>query len=122
MRTASLTAAAAFFFAATPAFATSTIACTAAGWPALDITVVIGTAGVVEATISLGGEEISTVGENGPRISQAWIDENELKLDIVDANADQRLARLLTRRQGEGYAGTLQFRGRTIRVRCTEAG
>ena len=122
MRTASLASAAAFFLTATPAFATSTIACTAAGWPGMDVALVVGSTGVMQATISLGGEEISTVGNNGPRISQAWIDENELKLDIVDANADQRLARLLTRRRGDAYAGTLQFRGRTIRVRCTEAG
>lgn len=117
-----LAAAALAFFAATPAFATSTIACTASGWPGMDIMVVVGATGVVQATISVGGEEISTAGENGPRIGQAWIDAAELKLDIVDANADHRLARLVTRRQGDVYAGTLQFRGRTIRVRCSEEG
>jgi hypothetical protein len=122
MRTASLTAAAALFLAATPAFATSSIACTAEGWPGLDIGIVIGATGVVQATISLGGEEISTVGEHGPRIGQAWIDANELKLDIVDANADQRLARLIARRRGDAYFGSLQFRGRTIRIRCSEEG
>ena len=78
---------------------------------------------VVQATISLGGEEITTgLGENPPRISQAWIDENELKLDIVDANAEQRLARLVTRRRGRLYVGTLLFRQHTIRVRCGEEG
>ena len=122
MRTASLSAAAALFLAATPALATSSIACTSRSWPGLDVAIVIGATGVDQATISLGGEEISTVGENGPRIGQSWVDENELKLDIVDANADQRLARLVTRRQGDAYAGTLQFRGRTIRISCTEAG
>jgi hypothetical protein len=122
MRTASLTVAAATFLAASPALATSTMVCTAAGWPGMDIAIVTGTTGVVQATISLGGEELSTVGENGPKIGQAWMDGTELKLDIVDANADQRLARLLTRRRGDAYIGTLEFRGRTIRVRCTEEG
>lgn len=122
MRTASLSAAAALFLVAPPAFATSTFACTSRSWPGLDVAIVVGATGVDQATISLGGEEISTVGPDGPRIGQSWMDGNELKLDIVDANADQRLARLVTRRQGDAYAGTLHFRGRTIRVRCTEAG
>ena len=122
MKTASLAAAALAIFAASPASATSTIVCTADGWPGLDIAMVIGATGVVQATISVGGEEISTVGESGPRIGQAWIDATELKLDIVDANADQRLARLVARRRADVYAGTLQFRGRTIRIRCSEEG
>lgn len=121
MRPASCFAAITFAMAS-PAFATSTILCTSRAWPGLDVAVVVGSTGVFQATISLGGEEISTVGENGPRIGQAWIDENELKLDIVDANADQRLARLDTRRRGGAHVGTLQFRGHTIRVRCTEEG
>jgi len=122
MKPASCIAAPLLFAIATPAVATSTIACTARGWPGMDIAMSVGGTGIVQATISVGGEEISTVGENGPRIGQAWIDENELRLDIVDANADQRLARLVTRRQGGAYVGTLLFRGRTIRVRCEEAG
>lgn len=122
MRTASLTVAAATLFAASPALATSTIACTSNEWPGMDIALVVGATGVFQATISLGGEEISTVAENGPKIGQAWLDENELKLDIFDANADQRLARLLTRRRGDTFAGTLQFRGRTVRVRCSIEG
>lgn len=125
MRPASRFAVAALACSAMPAFATSTVTCTARGWPGMDIAMVVGhgaAASVVQATISLGGEEISTFGENGPRLGQAWIDANELKFDIVDANAERRLARLETRRRGRFYVGTLSFRGRTIRVRCEEAG
>lgn len=124
MKAASCFAAIALF-TATPAMATSTILCTAPAWPGLDMAIVVGhgmAGGIVQATISLGGEELSTVGEDGPRIGQAWIDEDELKLDIVDANADRRLARLDTRRRGAAWVGTLQFRGRTVRARCTEEG
>ena len=125
MKAASCIAAAALACASSPAFATSTIACTARAWPGLDVAIVVGHGAggaVVQATISLGGEEITTVGDWGPRIAQAWIDEGELKLDIVDANADQRLARLVTRRRGRLYVGTLIFRGQTIRIRCGEEG
>lgn len=126
MKTASCIAALTLACAATPAFATSTIMCAARDWPGLDVAIIVGhgaAGAVAQVTISLGGEEITTgVGDNPPMIAQAWIDENELKLDIVDANAEHRLARLVTRRRGRAYVGTLLFRGQTIRVRCGEEG
>jgi hypothetical protein len=124
MKAASWIVAAGLACATSPAAATSTIACTARDWPALEIGIIVGhgaAGAVVRATISFGGEEITTgLGDNPPVIAQAWIDEQELKLDIVDANAEQRLARLVTRRRGDHYVGTLLFRGETIRVRCGE--
>jgi hypothetical protein len=126
MRPASILAAAVLAAAASPAFATSTILCTAPDWPGLDLAIVVGhgaAGAVVQATISVGGEEITTgLGENAPVIAQAWIDEDELKVDVVDANAEHRLARLDTRRRGLLYSGVLAYRGRTIRVRCGEEG
>ena len=125
MRPASCFAAGALFSAASPALATGTIVCTAAQWPGLDLALVVseGVGGVTQATISNGGEEITTgVGQEAPVIAQAWIDERELKVDIVDANVEARIARLNTRRHGGAYSGTLIYRGRTVQVRCEEAG
>lgn len=109
-----------------PAFATGSIGCTVADYPGLDIGLVIGRGvarGVVQVTISDGGEEIATgAGEAPALLAQSWLDEDELKLDLLDANAERYLARLDTRRRSRVYVGTLAYRGRTWRVRCAEDG
>ncbi|MGQ0588616.1 MAG: hypothetical protein ACT4N8_03660 [Sphingosinicella sp.] len=124
MRLASCIAAALLFCGGAPALATSTIGCTVADYPGMDLAMTVGHgvgAGIVQATISDGGEEISTVNSGGAAVAQAWIDEDTLKLDLVDANAARYLVRLDTRRRGNAYVGTLLYRGRTWRVRCEEA-
>ena len=109
-----------------PALATGGIGCTVAGYPGLDIGLVVGRGvarGIVQVTISDGGEEIATgAGEAPAVLAQSWLDDDELKLDILDANAERYLARLDTRRRGRAYVGTLAYRGRTWRVRCAEDG
>lgn len=124
MRNARLVTAALLFVGGAPALATSTIACTVADYPGMDLVITVGHgtgASIVAATISDGGEEISTANSGGATIAQAWIDEDALKLDLVDANAARYLARLDARRRGNAYAGTLLYRGRTWRVLCEEA-
>jgi len=109
----------------TPALATGTIDCSVADYPGMDLVMTFGHGvgtGIVQAVISDGGEELSTAAAGGGVIAQAWIDSDELKLDLVDANAERYIARLDARRRGTAYVGTLIYRGRARRVRCEEAG
>jgi hypothetical protein len=115
--------------AASPALATGTILCRStispAAGPSLSLTVgtSVGT-GVLQARLTHGAESLTAgTGAGAPVIGQSWLDNEELKLDILDANADAHLARLDTRRlRGLSYVGTLSYRGRTWQVRCDEAG
>ena len=72
----------------------------------------------------MGSDAFTTgSGPGAPAISQAWLDRYQLKLDLVDANAERFDVRLDTRRRrGWAYTGTLVHRGRTWRVRCDEEG
>jgi hypothetical protein len=124
-----LALAAVLFAAASPAFATSTILCTSTtsptDGPALSLSVGSGAAGgILEARFSLGDERFATDESAGaPVMVQAWIDEDQLKLQIADANAEAVITRLDTRRRaGDDYLGILIHRGRTWRVRCGEEG
>ncbi len=129
MRPASILAAAAGLFAATPALATSTLLCRSTisprNGPALPLVVGNGPGtGILQARFELGDTRFGTgEGPGAPVIGQAWIDEHSLRLDIVDANAEGRIVRLETRRRGgSDYRGILIHAGRTWRVRCTEEG
>ena len=121
MRTASLTAAAALFLAATPAFATSSIHCrTGRGGP--DIWLVVPNergAGIDQARIVHRGQEtvISTTGD-GPRIAQSALSERRLSLRIIHPRAQGTLLRLTASRRGTPYVGLLGWRGGTWQVRC----
>ena len=112
--------------AASPALATGTILCRSTisptDGPALSLAV--GAGGIVQARLIQGGDPFTTgAGAGAPMIAQTWLDRWQLKLDIVDANADARIARLDTRRRvGEDYLGILILHGRTWRVRCEESG
>jgi len=129
MRLASCIAAALVLCAASPALASSTIACRStispADGPELWLSVGSGEAGgITGASLTLGRETLTAgQGPNAPVISQAWIDRYTLRLDLVDANAESRLVRLdARRRRGSDYLGTLVHAGRTWRVRCEEEG
>jgi hypothetical protein len=121
--------AAALFWAASPAAATSTILCRSAisptEGPQLSLVVGNGEAGgIAQARFALRGERFVTgQGPGAPAIAQAWIDQHSLKLDIADANAEARIVRLDTRRRrGSDYLGVLIHAGRTWPVRCGEEG
>ena len=129
MRTASLAAAALALFAASPAFATSTLLCRSTLSPTdgPQLWLVVGTgpgSGIVQARLEHGGRSFTTgQGRDAPAIGQAWLDRTMLRLTIVDANAETELVRLETsRRSGWSYLGTLRAGGRTWRVRCSEEG
>ena len=118
--------AAALLCAASPALATGTILCRSTISPGQgpELSLVVGPTGIAQAHFSLGEERFTTgVGTDAPVIAQTWLDRDMLKLDIMDANADSRIARLDTRRRrGSDYLGILIHRGRTWRVRCGEEG
>jgi hypothetical protein len=93
--------------------------------PELDLGVSSGAAGgIFQAQFTLGDEHYTTgQGAAAPAIVQSWIDDRQLKLEIADANAEMVVTRLDTRRRtGNDYLGILTHRGRTWRVRCSEAG
>jgi len=121
--------AAALLGIASPAVATSTIACRStispATGPAFDVSVGSGeAAGIFLARFALGDEHYATgQGAEAPAIVQSWIDNRQLKVAVADANAESIITRLETwRRTGNDYLGTLTHRGRTWRVRCSEEG
>lgn len=118
--------AAALLSLASPALATSTILCRSTVSPGQgpELSLVIGPAGIFQAHFSFGEERFTTgVGTDAPIIAQSWLDRDLLKLDIMDANVETRIARLdTTRRGGSAYLGILIHRGRTWRVRCSEEG
>jgi hypothetical protein len=129
MRTASLCAATAFLLAASPALATSTMACRSTinptNGPALWLTVGTGAgSGIIQARLEQDNRGFTTgQGARAPVISQSWIDRNSLRLVVADANAETEIARLETwRRRGWSYSGTLRYGGRTWQVRCSEEG
>ena len=118
--------AAAALAAATPAFATSTIACSSTLSPTDGprLWLVVGTAGISQARLEQGNQSFVTgQGANAPVIAQSWLDRNSLRLAIVTANAETEIARLETwRRAGTSYFGNLRYAGRTWRMRCAEEG
>lgn len=125
MRLAAFTTAA-LLGAASPALATGTITCRSTTSPTDGpaLTLVVGTGGITQARLTQGGAPFTTgAGAGAPTIGQSWIDRYQLKLDILDANADALIARLDTRRRaGSVYLGRLILHGRTWRVRCQESG
>lgn len=115
--------------AATPALATSTMLCRSTLSPTdgPQLWLVVGTGpetGIVQARLEHGGRRLATgEGSGAPLIGQSWFDRHSLRLAILDANAENEIARLETwRRSGWSYTGTLRYGGRTWRVRCSEEG
>ena len=110
---------------AAPAHATGTILCRSADRAGLEIYLVIGHgagAMIAQARIVDGDEEIATgEAQPNPRIAQSWLDDRELRLDITDWNLEAFVARLRgnSRTSGGPYVGTLQYRGRSLRLTCT---
>ena len=121
MRTASLTAAAALFLAATPAFATSSIHCRT-GPRGPDIWLVVPNepgAGITGARIIQGREEIVTgQTRGGPWISQSRLDERQLRLRVAPGGTRGVIMVLTAIRRGTPYVGNVVWRGRTWPVRC----
>ena len=104
---------------AAPAHATGSASCRGTINPEITLDLVIGhMVGPVIAQARFGDGTVT--GAGGATISQSWLDEQALHLDIVDANGSRYLARLRTWRPSErgDYAGSLRYGGRQYRVRC----
>lgn len=110
--------------AATPAAATGTIHCRSQLTPDLQLYLVVGHGAepmIAQARLIDGNQTIVTGdGPESPRMAQAWLDDVDLRLDIVDANHENTIARLIATRRGPTgrYAGSLRYRGRTYSITC----
>jgi hypothetical protein len=110
--------------AATPALATGGFDCRATDRSGLRVSGVTGhgiVTPLVSARLMEGRRTLATHGERPAlAVGQSWIDEREIRLDLVDPQAmrfEARLrARITLRNQG---TGTLVRGGRTHPVRCT---
>ena len=114
---------AALLASATPALATSSASCRGTINPEITLDLVIGhVVGPVIAQARFGDGTVT--GNGGATISQSWLDEGALHLDIVDADGSRYVARLRTTRPSERgqYAGTLRYGGRHYQVRCRVEG
>jgi hypothetical protein len=103
---------------AAPAHATGGMTCRTAGARPVEVGLVIShtvIASVVSARLR-DGETVVPVD-----VAQAWLDPNELRLDLVDPNALRHELRLRTKRHGATYDGTLLRGGKQRWVRCRES-
>lgn len=107
-----------------PAFATGTIHCRSQLQPDLQIYLVVGRgadAMIAQARLVDGNRELVTDDRpDSPRLGQAWLDQQDLRVDIVDSNHETMIARLLATRRGPTgrYAGSLRYSGRTYSITC----
>ncbi|HET9459375.1 MAG TPA: hypothetical protein VFO51_05285 [Sphingomicrobium sp.] len=106
------------FVAASPAYATGGMTCSTAGPRPIDVQLVIGhtvVSNVVQARLTDGGRDIAVT------VAQAWLEPNEIRLDLTDPNAERHELRLRARRRGEAYDGSLWRGGKRRWVRCRES-
>ncbi len=109
--------------AGAPALATGTIHCesTERGAPEIYLVVGRGAAAAISQMHLSGPAGEFTTGANAssPIVGQSWLDERELKVDVVNHNVEYHIARLIGRRAGENlYRATLRYRGRTHAMSC----
>jgi hypothetical protein len=103
---------------ATPAYATGGLFCETAGANPIQVQLVIGhtvVSPVVQARLSDNGTEVPVT------VAQAWLEENELRVDLTDPNAERHELRLLAKRKGENYDGSIWRGGKRRQVRCVES-
>lgn len=122
MRPATLIGATALLAAASPATATSTIHCRAAGRGAPELYLSVGNGeggGIDYVRIIDGRREIGTgVDRASLRIIRHVVTPRLLSLRIAGANTDALLVSLDARATRVVYAGSLAYRGRAWRVSC----
>jgi len=107
------------FCAATPAYATGGFFCQTGGAKPIAVNLVFSHAagaGLVEANLTEDGVAVPT------DKAQWWIDGNELRVILVDPNAEREEVVVKARGRGSVMTGTLQRGGRSYRIRCEESG
>jgi len=104
--------------AAAPAQATGGLTCRTGGARPLEVSLVIGHTAISSAVSA-------NLRDNGRRVpvsvAQSWLEPSELRLDLADPNAMRREARLLAKKNGRFYDGSISRGGRTRWVRCRES-
>lgn len=104
--------------ATTPAHATGGLFCETAGANSIQVQLVIGhtaVSNVVQARLTDAGTEVPVT------VAQAWLEDNELRVDLTDPNAERHELRLLAKRKGENYDGSIWRGGKRRWVRCVES-
>lgn len=101
------------------AHATAGMFCTTGGKAPIELSLVIGRV--------TGGPLISAgLRDNGPdvanSVAQWWLDGAEMRLLLIDPQAEREEVELRARRRGDDYVGRLTRAGRTRPVRCEESG
>jgi hypothetical protein len=103
---------------AAPAHATSGLFCSTAGEKPIVVQLVIGNSAVssvVQASLTDDGREVPV------SVAQAWLERDEIRLDLVDPNAERHELRLVARSKGDNYDGSIWRNGKRRWVRCSES-
>ena len=104
-------------FAATPARATGSLICTTAGPRPIEVHLVIShtvVSAVFQARLFDHQRKIPVT------VAQAWIEPNEVRVDLTDPNAERHELRLRAKRRGDHYDGSIWRLGKRRWVRCAE--
>ncbi len=105
-------------FAATPASATGGLLCRTVGVRPIDVRLVIShtvVSAVVSARLIDRGRDVPVA------LAQSWLDPGEVRVDLVDRNAQRHELRLRAKRNGAFYDGNLWRAGQRRWVRCRES-
>jgi hypothetical protein len=103
--------------AAVPAHATGGLICRTAGSRPIEAALVISHT----AVSSIVSARLSDNGRNVPvRLAQSWIEPNEVRVDLVDPNAQRHELRLRAKLAGRNYDGSLWRNAKRYWVRCRE--
>ena len=100
-----------------PAGATGSLICTTAGAHPIEIGMVIShtaVSAVVQARLRDNGRDVPV------HVAQAWLERNEVRLDLEDSNAERRELRLIAKARGQHYDGSIWRHGTRRWVRCKE--
>jgi len=103
---------------AAPAQATSGLLCSTAGSRPWVVQLVIGQAAVsavVQASLTDDGRDVPV------HVAQAWLERDEVRVDLVDPNAERHEVRLVARAKGDNYDGSIWRGGKRRWVRCSES-
>lgn len=107
------------FCTAAPAHATGGFVCETSGAKPIVVSMNFSHAtgaGLVGTTLTDDGVEVPT------EQAQWWLDGTELRLLLVDPNAEREEVLIMARGRGSVMRGTLKRGNRTYRVRCEESG
>lgn len=112
-----LLALSALILLASPAHATGGFTCTTASKPTIQISVGFGHV----AGAPIFGERLSVDGKDIPvEAPQWWLDDSELRLLLTDKQANERLAIVKAKRNGDTYDGSVTYQGKRHWIRCYE--